>query len=473
MAGLQLRETDATSPPERARDDSKSDARRLTARAIEALKPKPHLYEVTDPACAGLQLRVLPTGAKTWFFRFYWQHKRKRLALGNWPDTSLVAAHERVTEARGVLNKGIDPRKAGIVKRTRSPIAEPAARDPETAGVDGIDKREKLDTDLSDDPNDIPGDPHSVKFLAHEFHYRHLIRERKRKRPGYAKRILNRDVLPFWANRDARTITPREVIKVLDRVVDRGSPVMANRVADVVGQMFKYGIHQAIVDDSPVKLLYKPGGTEKPRARALSHKEQASLLLNYKTVCRTRRAGHILMALLLTMQRRQELALAKKSEFDLENLTWAIPDEHAKNGRGHMLPLTKWAADEIRALIGLSSDSVYLLPRKNGKRPINPMLITRSIARLQHRFQNAGVKEFTPHDLRRTGRTGLGELGIDDKIAERVLNHTKKKMSKVYDQWEYFKEKKDALEKWAQFLSERRNHGLAEAKSKAHADHRS
>ena len=90
------------------------------------------------------------------------------------------------------------------------------------------------------------------------------------------------------------------------------------------------------------------------------------------------------MTVLLTMQRRQELALAKTTEFDLEKRTWSIPDEHAKKGRGHVLPLSDWAVEEIRSLMGMSSASLYLLPRKDGLKPINPMLITHSVERLAH-----------------------------------------------------------------------------------------
>src|SRR5271167_4231391 len=150
------------------------------------------------------------------------------------------------------------------------------------------------------------------------------------------------------------------MVELLDKIVDRGSPVMANRTADILSQMFMYGIHRATVADSPVKLLYRPGGTETPAGRALSEAELKAFLLNCKTVCRTRRTGHILMTLLLTMQRRQELALAKKTEFDLEKQTWSIPDEHAKKGRGHVLPLSDWAVDEIRSLMSISRTSVYL-----------------------------------------------------------------------------------------------------------------
>jgi integrase len=90
------------------------------------------------------------------------------------------------------------------------------------------------------------------------------------------------------------------------------------------------------------------------------------------------------MTVLLTMQRRQELALAKTTEFDLEKRTWSIPEEHAKQGRDHVLPLSDWAVEEIRSLMGMSSASLYLLPRKDGLKPINPMLITHSVERLAH-----------------------------------------------------------------------------------------
>ena len=407
----------------------------------------------------------MPSGAKYWFFRFYWRNKRQRLSLGQWPTVGLAEARARAQRARELLAHGIDPRKAGTVKRanaraeswaSRAPIPEPPTASIQQGFRTGqvIPTSVKRPTNLSDDPDNLPRDAHSVLFLAHEFYHRHVVKERKRKRPAYVKRVLNSDVLPEWSDRDARTITSREVIELLDKIVDRGSPVMANRTADILGQMFMYGIHRAIVPDSPVKLLYRPGGTEMPVGRSFSEAELEAFLLNCKSVCRTRRGGHILMTLLLTMQRRQELALARKTEFDFENHTWSIPDEHAKKGRGHMLPLSDWAADEIQSLTGISGTSVYLLPRKNGLEPINPMLITRSVERLLKRFKAVGIEPFTPHDLRRTGRTGLASLGIEDETAERVLNHQKKGMKRVYDRFAYSPQKRDAIEKWAEHLSD-------------------
>jgi integrase len=465
MAHLQPR-NQALGVPQSGRHDSKPEGGRLTANAIAGLKPRPACYDVTDPGSAGVQLRVMPSGAKRWYFRFYWRNKRQRLGLGQWPAVGLAEARARARRARDVLDEGIDPRKAGIVKRASGRTASPAAHAPGPAShavstqpaigsaAHAIPKVVRRPTDLSDDSDNVPKDAHSVLFLAHEFYHRHVVKERKRRRPAYVKRVLNADVLPQWSDRDARTITSREVIELLDKIVDRGSPVMANRTANILSQMFMYGIHRATVPDSPVKLMYRPGGTEIPAERALSETELKAFLLNCKSVCRTRRSGHILMTLLLTMQRRQELALAKKTEFDLEKRTWSIPDEHAKKGRGHVLPLSGWAVEEIRSLMGISSASPYLLPRKDGLKPINPMLITRSAERLAHRFQAVGIEPFSPHDLRRTGRTGLASLGVEDEIAERVLNHQKKGMKRVYDRFAYSPQKRDAIEKWAKYLSD-------------------
>lgn len=436
---------------------------RLTSNQIEGLKPRPKLYEITDGSCAGLKLRIRPSGTKVWAYRFYWEGRRQLLQLGMWPDTNLATARERAIAARKLLRDGIDPRKAGLVSTKskhdgRIPASsvriEPAVARPR---LPNASKKQPAATDLSDDPHDLPPDPHSVKFLAHEFYYRHIVKERGYVRPEYVKDILNRDVLPFWADRDARTIKPREILNRLDQIVDRGSKVMANRVADNLGLMFKYGIHRGIVADSPVKLLYKPGGTENTRERSFDHDELKAFLLNYKQACRTRRIGHILMVLLLTLQRRQELALARKSDFDLDAGTWSIPDEHSKGKRGqrrgHVLPLTSWAVTEIRALMDLAGESPYLLPREDGEKPIDPKVVTRAVKRLQRRFQKFGIQPWTPHDLRRTGRTALSALGVEDKIAERVINHKPVRIKRVYDRYEYFTEKKDALTKWEEHLS--------------------
>ena len=405
---------------------------RLTSTRVEALKPTTERYEIGDTEVRGLQLRVAPTGIKSWHWRFYWQGKQVRLVLGTWPKVSLAIAHEQAASARELLRRGIDPRRSGLTRATRV-----RAENPPSPGVVG----------------------HSVAHLAAEFMARHV--KRQRRRPEYVQRILDANVLPRWVNRDARTIKPREVIELLDEIADR-APVMANRVAGLLSQMFRFGIHRSIVETTPVQLLYRPGGKEKPRSRVFSEEELRAFITNLEDACRFQRLPHILRVLLLTLQRRSELALAEWREFNFTEKTWTIPDERAKAGKGHVLPLANWAIEELQKLKVMADGSRYVLPNADGSAPIDPKYITRSVARCLKRFKKHGVGAFTPHDLRRTGRTGLARLGVKIDIAERVLNHARERIEATYDVHEYVDEKREALDKWGKYLA-----GLLDGQSSA------
>jgi integrase len=359
--------------------------------------------------------------------RFKFRGEETRILLGHFPRTTLDEARGEARRLRELADKGIDPRRARARRRER-PAALPLSSAPAK-----------------------PGDKHTVDYLITEFVERHL--RPRRKRPDYAEDILDRDVLPEWKGRDARTIEPHEVIELLDKIVDRGSPVMANHVAGLLGQLFKFGIHRRIVTATPVQLLYRPGGKEKPRERTLSDEELKAFLANPKDATRFERLSHVILLLLLTGQRRGELALARWSEVDLQGKTWTIPDENAKAGRGHVVPLTDWAVREFEALLKHAKRSRWVLPGKDGEQHIDPKQLTRGVAKCAKRFKERGIAAFTLHDLRRTCRTGLARLKVEPHIAERVLNHAQERIAATYDTHAYLEEKRAALEKWAAHLT--------------------
>lgn len=403
-------------------------AQRWTATRVAALPPRSAPY--TDPGQVGLQLLVRTKKggqtSRTWLLRFKWRDEESRIVLGHFPETSLEEARAEARRYRELAAKGIDPRRA---RPRRRPALSPL---PTSSAVADSDVR------------------HSIDFLASEFLERHV--RPYRKRPEYVERILAREVLPRWKGRDARTIEPHEVIELLDGIVDRGSRVMANRTAAVLSQMFRFGIHRRIVPTSPVQLLYRPGGKEKPRERTLTDAELAAFLKDPRAATRFERLAHVILLLLLTGQRRGELALARWSDIDFDATTWTIPDEHSKTGRGHVVPLSAWAVREFRALQRLAKRSPYVLPANGGDRPIDPKQLTRSLAKCRKRFERLGIAPFTLHDLRRTCRTGLSRLGVPPHIAERVLNHAQERIAGTYDRFEYLDEKREALEKWARYL---------------------
>jgi integrase len=431
-------------------------AKKFTTAHISALKSGATKRDISDPAVPGLVLRVLTTGTKSWLFRFKWNSRKTRISLGTFPTLGLADARQLALKNREWLQKGIDPRRAAD-RSGRATVRDDVVRREAGCGdVDPPDPKAFLDRLASTPKNSIPApdpsDKSSVLFVAHEYVEKWFKNGKRPRDPSETCRMLRKDVLPKWHWRDARTITSREVIELLDAIVERGAPVAANRTATMLGHMFRFAIHRSILANSPVQLLYKPGGKEQRRKRVFSEDELRSFVQKVQAICRTQRRARVLMALLLTMQRRSELALAEWSEFDFKNKRWQIPASRTKNRREHAVPLSDWAISELKALKKLAKDSPFVVPGTNSDRPANPKLITRGVKRLAGRFLAHKIKAFTPHDLRRTGRTSLGRLGVTPFVAERVINHTKAGLEETYDLWDYFDEKRDALERWEKYL---------------------
>jgi len=418
---------------------ARSQRRWLTARFIEGLRGlADKRRDFTDPAIRGLLLRVEPTGRKHWLFRFQLNKTPCRLRMGTYPRMTLAKAREVATHYRALVDDGIDPRmpqqipseRRRDLKRVTLPAVAVAAE--VAASADSLH-------------------PHSIEFLVAEF--KRLFVAVERENPDYVYRVLDNEVLPFWRGRDVRTITPREVIDLLDRIVARGARTMANRTAGILRQLFLFGVHRVIVDSSPVQLLMRPGGREKPRTRVLSDGELRSFLLHYRWAARARALAHMLKILLLTAARRGELCKAKKAHIALDKREWYIPEEIAKNRLPCIIPLSEAATTEFRGLMDLSSESDYVVPQRSGNAHIRPDQLSRRIRRCQSRFQKFGVGGFRAHDLRRTCRTYLSRLGIDQFVGERVLNHKRKGIEGVYDLYDFLPQKRDALEKWAAYLA--------------------
>jgi integrase len=387
-----------------------------------------------DPGQQGLYILVRDKAdgskSRTWLHRIKRRGKDTPLVVGHYPETGLAEARTLVQAQRELVSKGIDP--ASAAPRRKRPKALGAAAGPA--------------------PATLP--KHSIEFLAHEFMELHV--KVNHEDPSYTQRILNREVLSDdgWKGRDARTIKPREVIELLDKIVARGSKVMANRTGTMLDHMFKFGIHRDIVETSPVQLLYRPGGKESSRERCLTDEELKALLTDPNDLPKFERLVHVIRILLLTGQRRGELALARWIDIDFEQKIWNIPAMHTKTDKAHTVPLSDFAIEGFKALKALTRNARHVLPNEAADGPVDPKLLTRGVARREARMKKLGISEFTLHDLRRTCRTGLARLKIAPHIAERVLNHAQEKIPGTYDTHGYLDEKRDALDKWAAHLEE-------------------
>jgi integrase len=402
--------------------------KKWTATHIASLPPRAVPYP--DPGSQGLTMLVRARQSRepsrTWVLRYWRGGTERRLVLGHFPRMSLADAREEARRLHELAGQGIDPRRARAQSGVRRRM--PAAS--------------------------IPSAPHTVGHLADEFMTR-FVRP-NRKRPEITQAALERDILRVWRERDARSITPREVVDFLDEIVDRGAPVTANRTARLLDQMYRFGVQRRLVDSSPVMILTPPGGKEKARKRTLSDDELRAFLANTGACVRGReRLWRIILVLLLTGARRGELAHARWDDIDFKERTWTIPDEHHKENEGYICPLTDQALEQLRALEALGSKrkSPWVCPAFHAPgRAADPMQLSRRIARCMNLFKKQGIEHFTLHDLRRTVRTGLARLGVLPHVAERVLSHKQRGVIGVYDRYQYLTEKRDALEKWAEHV---------------------
>jgi Arm DNA-binding domain len=236
---------------------------RMSAAQLSSLAPTGEEFDIVDPAVAGLVLRVGPTGTKRWLFRFRWRGERPRIALGDFPETGIAEARELALAHRREIKRGIDPRRSERPRPYLEPTQvwprssnEPPKRTPPgpmgsiSIAVRAAGERAIPKPDLADRT--------SFHFLAYE--YVEYYVKPSRDVPEEVVRILVKDALPYWKDRDARTITSREIIERLDAIVARGAPVMANRTAPILDQMFRFGVHRSILGSSP-------GAVAKNRAR--------------------------------------------------------------------------------------------------------------------------------------------------------------------------------------------------------------
>jgi integrase len=137
---------------------------------------------------------------------------------------------------------------------------------------------------------------------------------------------------------------------------------------------------------------------------------------------------------------------------EIDEHWWTIPAERSKNGCQHRVPLTTMAHALLAKARELSGESAYVFPspRRNSKdKPLEVRSLSRAIDR---KHELLGIEKFVPHDLRRSVRTRLAELDVDDIVAERILNHRLQGIARVYNRHDYDVEKRAALEIWERHL---------------------
>jgi integrase len=268
-------------------------------------------------------------------------------------------------------------------------------------------------------------------------------------------------VIPAWGHRKAKDIARRDVIALLDAIVDRGSPIAANRTLAVIRRMFGWALSRDIVPVSPCVAVKAPA-KENRRDRVLSADEIAFLwqALDTPDLAISPAIREALKLQLVTAQRKGEVIGAEWSEFDLDERVWTIPAGKAKNGMQHRVPLSPLALavlDEIEAATsqppasGQGGPPRWLFPSPRAGRPITGPAVDHA---MRGNRDALGAGEATPHDLRRTAASHMTSIGISRLVVSKILNHAEPGVTAVYDRHSYDAEKRAALAAWGARLEE-------------------
>lgn len=399
-------------------------AKALTAKAVEAAKPFTDRQEIPDGIVGGLYLVVQPSGSKSWALRYRHAGKPFKLTLGRWPMMTLQAARIAAGEAIDKAQRGENP--AVEKKATKAAKLK--------AAIEGRDK---------------------IKNLLDEFEKRHLS---KIKSGTQVRGFLNRFIIEPWGERDVQSIKKRDIIDLLDEIADSGRKTTANRILAHIRKFLNWCVERDILEISPASGV-RPPAKENKRERVLS---DAEIRLFWKACDDAGQPfGPLGKMLLLTGQRRGEVG--EMTETEVSGSAWHLSRERTKNGRAHVVPLSKVAQAILEGVVRVRSKEGYLFTT-TGTTPVSGYSkahgnIAAKMAELasEEAGEPVEIPHFTWHDLRRTCATGMQRLAYPEGVIEAALNHisgTKAGIVGVYQRHDYAEEKREALDTWGQAVAD-------------------
>jgi integrase len=345
---------------------------KLTKSAIDVLPTPAKDIVYWDSGCPGFGVKITPKGRKVFIVLY------RAGGAGSRLRKYTIGPYGRVTlhQARAAALKIFAARTEG-----RDPAAEKQQA------------RRRLVVDRVED-------------LVELFITEHVSKIRSARE---ISRLLRREVIPTWGARSIHDIGKRQVIELVAEVAARGTPSAANKLLKMIKAFFGWCVGRAILDVSPANGLTAPA-REKARDRVLGDDELARVLLAARRIGYP--YGGIVELLALTGQRREEVAQLTWDEVDIAHCTWELPASRTKNGKSHIVHLSKVAIAVLNRTPTMG-DFVFAL---SGVKPFQSFSAAkRELDKL------SGVSDWRLHDLRRTCVSGMARLGVAPHVADKVL----------------------------------------------------
>ena len=359
---------------------------------------------------------VIVPGAKYWRFDYRFAGKRKTLALGVYPDVSLLEARGRREAARKLLANGVDP---GDIKKARK-----------TASVALTEN--------------------SFEIVAREWFLKHEPNWKE----NHSNKIIRRlemDIFPWIGARPAGEILAPELLATIRRIESRGALETAHRALANCGQIFRYAVATGRAQRNPAADLRGalPPAKGGHFASITDPKAIGELLRDldgYQGALVTRCALRLSPLVFL---RPGELRKAEWAEIDLDKAEWRIPAARMKMDALHIVPLSTQAVAILREIQPLTGAGKYVFPgARTDTRPMSENAVLAALRRMGYT-----TDEMTGHGFRSMASTLLNEQGFNRDAIERQLAHAERDgVRAAYNYAEYLPERKRMMQSWADYL---------------------
>ncbi|AXC73855.1 tyrosine-type recombinase/integrase [Salmonella enterica] len=413
----------------------------LSSKAIEMMKPTDKNKADTGEN-RGLRVTCGASGIKTFFYRYTSPvtNKLSQVKIGCFPQTSLAMARMKLQELKQIRNEGRCP--ATELKEEKQRLLEESQK-PKAAVLTVEGLVELYLTERIEDRKTKDG--------------KIILGARKKKGQAEVRRTLYGDAVKTLGTRKASEITRKDVIDLINGVVARGAAVQAGNVLRELSLAYEFAIGLGRFDDSFANpaLLAKSSLrqtriklTNGRGTRVLSENELAKFLKWLPGSAYSPTVKNVLRMTLWTGCRTGEVCNLAWKDVDLKKGT--IHLRETKTGVERYVQLSTQAIDFLKVL-RLNSDT-YLFPSSRTRLPIQQKYLTENAWRMRVDGKMLDIPSWTPHDLRRTVRTGLSRLKCPNEVAEAILGHTKGGVEGIYNLYKYDEECKKWLQVWADYM---------------------
>ena len=413
----------------------------LTVKGLQAVKPEQRGEIIRDGgglrgivACSAIDGFV----SISFSYRFRVGNRTREKRLGTWPATELSAIRAERDRLRLLVGQGIDPIE---LEQQQRDAEEQAIAAKQQAAQQAAARM-------------------TFKQLFEMWHQRQLKDGRKDGGKEIV-RSFEKDVLPKIGILYVDEIKRQQIAALLHEIVQRGSGRMANLTLSNLRQCFGWAIGAGLLENDPTSHLKKEsfGGKETERDRVLSDEELRLLLQERLPTCNlSLKANAAVRVLLSTAARVSELLKARREHIDLSKREWFLPD--TKNGKPHLIHLSDFAVEAMSELLSIIDNPIWVFPDRSGQNHVCEKTLTKQIGDRQRdgRLLQSGRSRdmeslllpngrWTPHDLRRTAATLMGDLGVRPDVIERCLNHVdENKVRRTYQRQAMLEERMKAFQ---------------------------